>query len=222
MIEKIAYSLGRKDEEPNIALALELSTNEDVEGIKEIVDHLKDKNKQVANDCIKVVYEIADRKPTLIAGYVEDFLNLLHSKNNRLVWGAMTSLSKIALIKPHEIMNRLGTVLDAYKNGSVITVDNSISVFAELVKSNVDSDNKVFNIILDHLSTCRPKEVGQHSERASICINEHNSDSFKKVLEKRIDSLTAAQQKRVQKLIKKIEEGQFVSEIKDNITEGEM
>lgn len=70
MIEKIAYNLGRNDEEPNIALAVELCNTKDVEGIKEIVNGLSNEKEQVKSDCIKVLYKIGERKPELIADYV--------------------------------------------------------------------------------------------------------------------------------------------------------
>ena len=209
MIEKVACNLGRNDEEPNIELAILLCDRKDTEGIKEIVQGLSDKKVQVANDCIKVLYEIGERNPELIADFVSDFIQLLKSKINRLVWGGMTALAKIACLRPQEIYNNLGTVIKAYENGSVITVDNAVSVFAELCRADEKYGNIVFEYILKHLETCRPKEVAQHSERAFICVNSKNSKAFTDVLLKRKESLTEAQSKRVDKLIKKIEKGHF-------------
>lgn len=83
MIEKIAYHLGRNDEQPNIALAEQLSETEDRAGIAEIVDGLHNKSKQISGDCIKVLYEIAQRKPELVSVYGADFIGLLKSGNNR-------------------------------------------------------------------------------------------------------------------------------------------
>lgn len=209
MIEKIAYNLGRNDEEPNITLALELSNSENLEGIREIVNGLKNKKQQIANDCIKVLYEIGERKPELISEYVLDFIQLLKSKSNRIVWGSMTAISQITFLKPKEVFENIETVITAYENGSVITRDNSISVFAELAKADTHYEKIMFKKIIERLETCRPKEVRQHAERAFICINEENSKEFVAVLLKRKDSLTDAQKKRLDKLIKKIENGQF-------------
>jgi hypothetical protein len=209
MIEKIAYNLGRNDEEPNITLALELSNSEDLEGIREIVNGLKNKKQQIANDCIKILYEIGEIKPKLIADYVLDFIQLLKSRNNRLVWGSMTAISQITFLKPKEVFENIETVISAYENGSVITRDNSISVFAELAKVDTHYEKIMFKKIIEYLETCRPKEVGQHAERAFICINEENSKEFVAVLLKRKESLTDAQKKRLDKLIKKIENGKF-------------
>jgi hypothetical protein len=54
------------------------------------------------------------------------------------------------------------------------------------------------------LEKCRPKDVGQHSERAFVCVNKSNSQIFKETLLKRQKSLTEAQKKRVDKLLKKV------------------
>ena len=211
MIEKIAFNLGRNDEEPNIDLAIELINLKDLEGIKEIVHGLKNKKEQIANDCIKVLYEIGERNPQLIAEYVLDFIDLLKSRNNRLVWGGMTAISKITFLKPKEIFENIEIIINAYENGSVITRDNSISVFAKLAKTHKKYEKLMLKKIVEHLATCRPKEVGQHAERAFICVNKENSKEFISVLLKRRESLSDSQKKRVDKLIENIEKGNFNS-----------
>jgi hypothetical protein len=204
MIEKLAFSLGRNDEEPNIELAKELVKTKNKKGIKEIVDGLNNPKEQIANDCIKVLYEIATISPELVSEYAESFIQLLKSRNNRLVWGSMTALAKIVSLNPDEIYKNLDIIIKAYEKGSVITVDNSISVFAELIKANKKYEKKVFPIIIKHLEKCRPKEVGQHAERAFVCINKNNSQEYKETLLKRQKSLTEAQKKRVDKLLSKL------------------
>ena len=208
MIEKIAYNLGRKDEEPNIELANEIiETNG--KGIDEIVHGLDSSNSNIANNCIKVLYEIGNRNPQLISDYVEKFITLLKSRNNRLVWGAMIALSQVVPIKADLIYKNIDTIKKAYENGSVITVDYSISLFAELANQNVKYENEILPLILNHLNTCRPKEVPQHSERAFVCINSNNSDLFIKILKNRYISLTKSQMKRVDRLLRQAEEGRF-------------
>jgi hypothetical protein len=115
----------------------------------------------------------------------------------------MTALSKIVSLNPEKAFENLEIILEAYKKGSVITVDNSISVFAELAKANKKYEKKVFPIIIEHLEKCRPKEVGQHAERAFICVNENNSQRYIEALLKRGSELTETQKKRIGKLLKK-------------------
>jgi HEAT repeat protein len=84
----LASSLGRRDEGPNVELAQLIAKIDDMSAVKELVENLSNKKSDVQADCIKVLYEIGDKKPKLISGFAKQFLALLGSKNNRLVWGA--------------------------------------------------------------------------------------------------------------------------------------
>ena len=202
MIEKLACSIGRNDELPNIELAESLCQSKDIDGIAEIVEGFKGIDKAIANDCIKVLYEIGERNPELICGYASDFVSALYSKNNRIVWGSMTALAKIAELAPIPIFEKIEVVIYAYKNGSTITVDNSISVFAGLCKTSDECAKELIPVLAQHLKKCRPKEVAQHAERASICFNKSNADMFIDILEQRFPHLAASQQARVNKLLR--------------------
>lgn len=197
MLERLACRLGRKDEVPNIELAESLCASMDQEGIREIAGGLKSAEASVANDCVKVLYEIGQRKPELIAGYVNDFITLLSSKNNRVVWGSMMALSRIAPLRPEAIHARLPEIITAYYKGSVITVDNSISVFSQLCKANQGYQDEIFPFLLCHLQNCRTKEIPQHAERMRVCIDAGNRNDFLAVLTSRMNELTQAQKARL-------------------------
>lgn len=207
MLEKLAcFSAEHKaDEQLNIELAIKLCESEDKAGIKEIVVGLTSK-KDIANDCIKVLYEIGERKPLLIKDYADNFLKLLTSKNNRLVWGGMTALGTIAEYNANELFKNLDTILSAYKNGSVITIDHSITVLAKICKKDKKYEEKIFPILINHLETCRIKEIPQHAERMLLCINNNNKNEFLKVLNNKKQFFTQSQLKRINKIIKNLEE----------------
>ena len=201
MLELLACRLGRNDEIPNIELAEKLCESMDRDGVCEIANGLKSNDQAVANDCIKVLYEIGQRKPTLIADFADDFITILSSKNNRLVWGSMKALTYATPMRPEVVFSRLPEILAAYKKGSVITVDNSISVFAQICKANSEYQKTVFPIILDHLAKCRPKDIPQHAERMAVCIDSGNKEAFIGILQTRMNSLSGAQIRRVLNLM---------------------
>lgn len=204
VIEKLACSLGRNDEIPNQELAKELCRTKDGDSIKELVQSLFNGSNAIKNDSIKVLYEIGEAQPELIASYVDDFIKLLNSKNNRLVWGGMTALSTVANIIPDKIFKNIDLIFDVIKKGSVITVDNGISVLAKVGSVNKEYEDKILPFLLKHLENCRPREVAQHSERSMVIANSENKIAFQKVLEKRLDDLTSSQQTRVKKVLKKV------------------
>lgn len=199
ILDKLPCNYGRNDEVINIELAEAICREENHSQIRELIDGVQGKKRTVANDCIKVLYEIGERKPELIEDYVSVFLKLLTSNNNRLVWGAMTALAAIAPKKAGAIYEGIDLVKRAYREGSVITVDESISVFAALCRSGYEE--QVLPILIEHLKTCRPKEVAQHMERISVCMNDQNKDAFWNVVNERRTSLAQSQIKRVNKVM---------------------
>jgi hypothetical protein len=204
VLPKIAYFQNRRDEVPNQELARELVGTQNSEGIREIAENLWNKDGNVQNDCIKVLYEIGEVQPELIAAYTGDFIKLLKSKKNRLVWGAMTALATIAKVNSEEIYGRLDQIYTAMETGSVITIDNGIKTLALIAVTNPEYNQRIFPFLLNHLRTCRPKEVPQHAEKTMVAVNSQNKDKFLEVLQERQSDLTASQMVKIKKIFKDI------------------
>jgi hypothetical protein len=204
VLNRIAHLQNRRDEVPNQELARELAEQKDSLGVREIVENLWNKDKNIQADCVKVLYEIGFIEPSLIADYAEDFLKLLRSRNNRLVWGGMIVLSTVAELRADSIHAHLDEILKAMSAGSVITVDNAVKTLA-LAASDEAYRRDVFPYLLEHLRTCRPKDVPQHSEKSLPAVDASNKDDFIAVLEKRLEDLSGSQVTRVRKVIKAVE-----------------
>ena len=201
VIDKLAHSLGRRDEVPNQELARDLAEKKDQKGIREVAENLWNTDKNIQADCIKVLYEVGYIEPKLIADYAEDFVKLLKSKNNRLVWGGMTALAEVAKANPDAVFKHFDAIKKAKETGSVIAVDNAISTLA-YTAANDKYNKAIFPYLLKHLSSCRPKEVPQHSEKTLPAVNTSNKNEFIKVLEKRMEDLSGGGLSRVKKVIK--------------------
>jgi hypothetical protein len=202
VLNRIAYFQNRRDEVPNQELARELASRKDKADIREIAENLWNKDKNIQADCIKVLYETGYIDPALIADYVEDYIKLLKSRNNRLVWGGMIALGVIGDLKADVIFAHLAEIQKAMDEGSVITMDNGIVTLARAASRNDQYNKAIFPYLLEHLRTCRPKEVPQHSEKTLPAVNASNKTAFVKVLEKRIEDLSSAGLTRVKKVIK--------------------
>lgn len=202
VLERIAYFQGRRDEVPNQELAKHLVETKDHDGIQEIAANLWDKDVTVRSDCVKVLYEVGYLDPALIADYVGDVLKLLQSKNNRLVWGAMITLSTIAGIKADELYQHRAEIQQAMAEGSVITVDAAVKALATVASKKDDYRKELFPHLLQHLQTCRPKDVAQHAESTLVAVDPGYSAAFVAVLERRVPDLSSAQAARVRKAIR--------------------
>ena len=204
VLNKLATALERKDEEPNIKLAIQISEENDVSGIKELVENLSNKSKDIQNDCIKVLYEIGERKPTLLIEYTNEFLKLLSSKNNRLQWGAMTALSSIVLENPQTIFDALQTILSAGEKGSVITRDQVVNILIKLC-SIEEYKERAFEYLIQQLQTSQTNQLPMYAERAMPIINQQNKQIFIMTLNARINEIEKeTKRKRVEKVINKL------------------
>ncbi len=204
ILNELASAQDIKSDVPNQKLAKKLAESNDAEAINELVANLSNKEKAIQSDCIKTLYEIGYIKPELIAQYADDFIKLLNSKNNRLVWGSMIALSTIAGLATEAIYKEQDVIKTAVKKGSVITVDAGIKTLAIAAAANDDYNAALFPYLMDVLRTCRPKSVAQYAESMATAVTPTNITEFRETVEARKSTLTASQLKRVEKLLRKI------------------
>jgi hypothetical protein len=202
VLNRIAYFQNRRDEVPNQELAKDLARRRDKAGLREIAENLWNKDRNIQADCVKVLYETGYIDPTLIADYAEDYIKLLKSKNNRLVWGGMIALGIIGELKADTIFAHRAEIQKAMDEGSVITMDNGVATLARAASGDEKYNQAIFPYLLEHLKTCRPKDVPQHSEKTLPAVNASNKTAFIKALEKRMEDLSGAGLNRLKKVIK--------------------
>jgi hypothetical protein len=205
VLHNIAFFQNRRDELPNQELARALAQSRSQADIREIAENLWNKEPAIQSDCLKVLYELGYLAPELIADYTGDFRKLLKQRNNRLVWGGMIALSTLADLKAAEIFPHIDEIIQVMKKGSVITMDNGIKVLALVASQNDEYRRAIFPYLLDHLKTCRPKEVPQHAEKSLPAVTAGNQSDFIQVLEKRLEDMSASQAVRLKKIIKTAE-----------------
>jgi hypothetical protein len=205
VLEKLACNQNRRDEIPNQELARELVETQNLEGVREIAENLWNKDQNIQADCIKVLYEVGYLFPELVAAYAGDLLKLMKSKNNRLSWGAMIALSTVAALKADEIFPHAREIEQVMDKGSVITRDNGVKILAMVAAQNESYRREIFPYLLNHLATCRPKDVPQHSEKSLPAVDGQNKQEFVALLEKRSVDLSKSELARVNKVIKTAE-----------------
>jgi len=201
VLNQLACALGRRDEVPNQELARRLADARDMDAIREIAENLSNQNRAIQADCVKVLYEIGYLAPDLVAPYALDFLKLLKSRNNRLVWGGMIALSTVGALAAEGLYPHWEELRKAMQSGSVITRDAGVLALAGIASVRPEYNAAIFPFLLEHLRTCRPKDVPQHSEKTLLAVDGSNQALFIGILEKRLEDLQGTQNKRVRKVI---------------------
>ena len=204
-LDRIAYFQGRRDEVPNQELARDLAAREDQDGIREIAEALWRREPNVRSDCLKVLYEIGYRKPELVAPYAGDFLKLLGSRNNRLVWGAMIGLSTVAEIVADEIYPHAAEIQRAMAGGTIITLDAGVLALSRLAATGDGRRTALLPYLFVCLQNCRPSDLPRYAERVLMAVNSGDKGEFVAVLQARMPLLTLAQAARLKKVIRQAE-----------------
>jgi hypothetical protein len=204
-LEKIAFFQNRRDEVPNQVLAKELVETKNVDGVREIAINLLNKNKNIRSDCLKVLYEIGYLDPGLIADYWGDFLKLLKSKENRMVWGALIGLATIADRHPQEIWVQIDDVMRATETGTVISHVWGIRLLARVAAADQTYKDKILPFLLDQIRSCLPRDVPTHAESILCAVDLNNKGALLNVLEARRAELTPAQLTRFRKVLRNLE-----------------
>ena len=204
VIKALSSSLGQKGNETNIALAKEIAETENHDAIRELVDNLNNRDKKIQGDCIKTLYETAYIRPEMIAEYYLNFLDLLTSKNNRMVWSGMIALLTITDLKYKEIFASLELIMTTIKKGSVITIDCGVEILAKLNKHSEYFDI-TDPLLIEQLWKCPIKQLPQYIEKSLISIAKQNKEIYQNIIEKRKPECDKDSQiKRLEKVLKQI------------------
>ncbi len=205
VLNKLATALNRRDEVPNQELAQVILRKKDQGAIKELIENLTNKDKSIQGDCIKVLYEVGEREPTWIAPYHREFGKLLDSKNNRLVWGAMTALDYISAVEPKAVYGLLARILEVADSGSVITRDHALGILVKL-GSLKEYSAKCLPLVIEQLQACPNNQFPMYAERSLPLVNDANRAALQKVFTRRLGSLEKeSQQKRVAKVLRRLD-----------------
>ena len=204
ILSLLASAQGTNNSRANVELAKHISLTENSLAVKELIDNLFDKNKNIQSDCIKTLCELGYLKPELLTDYQDTFLKLLKSKNNRLVWGGMIALAAITDLRPAETFASLDEIMEAICKGTVITVDNGVKVLAKLNKHN-DYFNTTDPLLAEILWKCPIKQLPQYIEKVLASICSKNKEAYQAIIHKRKPECeNESQLKRLEKALKQI------------------
>lgn len=205
LADQLASALNRRDEQPNIELAEKLAKQTELSGeVLELISIVKHANKPEQHDAIKVLYELAARKPNAFEDKLEFVFDLLKTKDNRILWGTLTLLSKICAFDLNATYENLTQILDAADRGSVIAKDATFEILLALANSASYQDQAGEHLIA-FLADAAPNQLPLYAEKTAEAELRIKSDEITHALFARLDEMpTDVKRKRLEKAIAKI------------------
>jgi len=205
VLDRLASALARRDEEPNIALARQLAGSEDRAGIALLAEALATGPRPIAGDAVKALYELGALRPDLVRPHADVFLAALDSRQNRLVWGAMTALDSLAADYPALIAAHLPEILAAAERGSVIARDKAVSMLATLASRPGPAGPKAWRNLLAILEDAPVNQLAMYAEAASRAAPMHDPAALAALVRARLAGIAApAKRARLDKVLRRL------------------
>lgn len=202
VLARLASALGRGDEKPNQELAADLAASGNDNDIAVLAQALATAAKPLRHDAIKVLYEIGALRPDLIAPYAQAFLAALKSRDNRIVWGALTALDTLAATVPELIAAHLSDILDAADQGSVIAKDKAVSMLSTLA---ANGNSFAWDRLLAILRTSADNQTPMYAEQALRAAPMQNAEALADIVRMRAGAIAqSAKRSRLEKVLRKL------------------
>lgn len=123
-----------------------------------------------------------------------------------MIWSGMIALATVAAVIPDFIFTHRAEILASMDSGSVITMDNGVAALAYTAAAKAPYNKTIIPVLLNHLKTCRPKDLAQHAEKILPAVNLSNRSQFAAVLTRRTQAVSGSALGRVKKVLKQAEE----------------
>lgn len=193
------HSQSSRSDKPNRRLALKIVESNDVQSVKELIALIKSNQKEIQNDCIKVIYKIGILNPHLIKPYFSDLMEALTSKNIKLQDGAMLAIKTISDHQIDNIYKNLIVLEDIATHGLLRTKKTFIRILAKLLDHS-SYYPKAYSQLITQLIVCFPKELSKYTKLVIRKIKPADIPLLKKTILSRIDEINKTHKR--EKLIK--------------------
>lgn len=201
--ERFSSALGRRDEEPNKAIALEIVRSNNAEAVQELIELLKNPaNTHILADAIKVLEMIGAENPDLAKPAFSELFPLIQHPENKIVWRTMSALSTISQFAREQCFHHLGLLLQTMGHGSVITRDHGFKVLLVLYNHYPED---LLPILNEQILAAPDNQLGQYAEHWMKVIDRSHVHLLIRALEARHHDLTnPSHQKRISRVLRSL------------------
>ncbi len=203
--DKLAYSLGRKDQVPNKLLAQEITIAADADRLNELIKFIEGKpHRRLQMDAILTVAYVGDLLPKMLIPHVDFLIGRLRDPIDRVAWGSMIALSHVSPLVADQMYENLPAILDSMDMGSIVGRDHGYQVLVNLYVVNRYSSDMLF-ILLEQIRKAPSNQLGQYTERLMKVIKpEDKLELITALEERRLDLTNEYHLKRLTKNLKKL------------------
>jgi hypothetical protein len=215
LLARLAVSMSRVDEMPNLELAADIVVTDDVEAVGLLVGVIERHDDTHAPDAARVLCEVGTRAPELLEKHAERLIAMCEDSQRDMLANTMFALSPVA----PRYVDALWDLRDLFWSALAdltqpadpsinLAQAGAVRLLSSLCSAGPDYARTLAGGLVDLLGKCLPKDVAFFAESVLPALGTAHSHRAKPVLDRRMKELTPAEVARLRRAVRAAQTGQ--------------
>ncbi len=202
VLSRLAVSVGRYDEMPNLELAADIVFGDDTDAVSVLVSVIERHDDLHASDASRVICEVGTRAPDLLLAHADRLVEMIDVSRSEMLPYTMMALSPVASRYAEQLwpsrdlfwasLADLGSTAELAQGGAV-------RLLAAMCAASPEYARTLAGGLVDLLGKCMPKDVAFFAESVLPALGSAHSHRAKPVLDRRLKELTPAEVARLRR-----------------------
>lgn len=202
VLSRLAVSVGRYDEMPNLELAADIVFADDTDAISVLVAVIERHDDIHAPDAARVIAEVGNRAPDLLLAHADRLVDLIDAARTEMLPFTMLALSPVApryaeILWPSRDL--FWSALSDLNTPAELAQGGAVRLLSAMCAANPDYARTLAGGLVDLLGKCMPKDVAFFAESVLPALGPAHSHRAKPVLDRRLKELTPAEVARLRR-----------------------
>ena len=211
LLARLAVSVGRSDEMPNLELAADLVFADDTDAVSALIAVIERHDDVHAPDAARVIAEVGTRAPDLLLGHADRLVEMIDASQKDMLPYTMLALSPVANRHAEALWasrDLFWQALADLTQPADLAQAGAVKLLASLCAAGPDYARTLAGGLVDLLGKCMPKDVAFFAESVLPALGAAHSHRAKPVLDRRLKELTPAEVARLRRAQRAAQLGQ--------------
>ncbi len=211
LLARLAISVGRFDEMPNLELAADIVFADDADAVSILIAVIERHDDLHAPDAARVVAEVGTRAPELVLGHAERLIEMIDPTRREMLPFTMLALSPVASKHAEALWpsrDLFWQALADLTQPAELAQAGAVRLLASLCAAGPDYARTLAGGLVDLLGKCMPRDVAFFAESVLPALGAAHSHRAKPVLDRRLKELTPAEVARLRRAQRAAQLGQ--------------
>jgi hypothetical protein len=211
LLARLAVSVGRADEMPNLELAADIVFADDADAVGVLIGIIERHDELHAPDAARVVAEVGTRAPDLVLGHAERLVEMIDPSRREMLPFTMLALAPVASKHAESLWSSRELFWQALADltqPAELPQAGAVRLLASLCAAGPDYARTLAGGLVDLLGKCMPRDVAFFAESVLPALGAAHSHRAKPVLDRRLKELTPAEVARLRRAQRAAQLGQ--------------